>query len=1631
MTLGTKPGRMGSYMHSFVRLWLRCLLGVAAVIFVAVCARTASAYPGPLNLNGSAGAGYITSGVVVPNGGCIGCHGDFGSAPFPHNDWGIGTVAPALTISGAGTGTTHVTNADGNGGIFTVQPGKTATFNLTFHTLLAAASGGFLAYHNDGTNESSGALVALGAEHTCPDGVSGTLCGATQSGTGNHEIMHSFPQATSNGSLSFNFEWTAPAATCAGSFSFTVWVNAENADSNCGPPDSSYSFTFTINLATCNDGNACNGVETCSTTGLNAGKCMAGTPVTCTASDQCHGVGTCNAGTGVCTNPALTGTSCNDSDLCTTGDVCTAGTCAGTPVTCSALDQCHSAGTCNAGTGLCSNPTLTGNSCNDGNLCTTGDVCNAGTCAGTPVTCSALDQCHSAGTCNAGTGVCSNPTLTGNSCNDGNSCTTGDTCQAGACVGVGMTCTALDQCHGVGTCSGGVCTNPVLSGAACNDNNACTAGETCSAGGVCQGGTAVPTDDGNPCTADACTPAGGVTHTPILPVPVCHDGSRGPCDAVVMCTTGGICPPLAVAPATTQCSGPSCSNGPPSVETFASLCDGTHTTCPAATTQDCSGAACVGNVCGGGCAGNDANCVTGDFCNVNVCTPKLGTGKTCSGNNNCALGFCVDGVCCNTACGGGDPTDCQACNLTAAQGGTPGTCSVPVGQVCRAAVAAAPGTTASCDAAEVCAAGNTACPPDLPAAAGTVCRTSADGNLCDPAETCNGFNCPANTSTRDGQACTDDGNPCSLDLCESNACTHNQAAAATVLCRASKGVCDPLEDCDGTTTTCPADVIFNAAHVCRPVAAGETCDVAESCTTGGPNCPPDGFDANTVSCGAASCAFGTETLAVNCPGSNGTCPTATTKACSPYLCAGTACGTTCAVKTDCAANFYCNPSHQCVPELTAGAPCTTAESCGTGICVDGVCCNSQCTGQCQACNVATSPGVCSPITDKVPHGSRPACTGDGSACQGVCDGVNTGSCALPGSSTQCRAPTCTGGTATLVAACQGNGTCPAVQTQACAPGICQAASGPKAICVGSNGTPCTADVECQTGNYCSAGVCIPKITDGTACAADSQCANGHCVDNLCCNSACDGQCEACDVAGSPGKCTAVTDKKPHGGRPACVSDPQYPACAGQCDGKNLLACVFPGAGTSCRDASCTNDVATLPASCTGTGTCSPAQQQACQAPNGCDATATICENGCASDRDCAVNKYCSGGVCVPTLPLGASCSTSGQCTAFCVDGVCCNTSCDHQCEACNKEGICSPVTGAPVLPRQACNTDGNAACVGTCNGTNPDACTYPGDTKQCSAGSCASGVATLTTFCDGEGSCPLPQNQICAPADCVGTLCGGGCPTIACAAGSYCSAGVCEPKLGQGKTCNDNSQCANGLCTDGFCCDQACNGQCQACDVAGSEGTCTTLTGDLPHGGRAACPGFGACAATCDGTSATACSYASATITCGKASCSQNGQQLAAPLCNGAGSCQPAVESNCGSYACDPPSGTCLTSCVLDTDCAAGFQCVNAKCQPQQDAGIADSGADSSVPPDGSVTTDASIDGTAPDATADATVSDSGSAGAADDAGTPLVPPNRSTDKGSCGCSVPGTDTGNSSLLLLASLGLLGMAARRRKRRAA
>jgi hypothetical protein len=416
--------------------------------------------------------------------------------------------------------------------------------------------------------------------------------------------------------------------------------------------------------AACDDGNAATTGDTCQS-GLCGGvNLCAG--VTCAALDQCHAVGTCAPATGMCSNPSKPdGTTCNDGNPNTTNDVCLSGACGGANlcagVTCAALDQCHDVGTCAPATGVCSNPNkVNGAACNDGNPCTTNDTCQAGACnGGPPVTCAALDQCHVAGSCDQATGMCSNPhKADGAACDDGNAATTGDMCSNGLCGGVdhcvGVTCTALDACHAVGTCapSTGVCSTPNQPDSTpCDDGNPATNDDVCSAG-VCAGI--------DPCATVTCAPldqchdAGSCDHAtgkctspnkadgatcddgdPNTQGDVCTAGTCGPpnactgktCDAADDCHEPGTCDP-----ANGSCSNP--------VKTDGTSCQGGAGTC--------QGGACVPKSDGGDlCSG--VTCSAADSCHeAGTCDPSTGkcTSPTKADGTACdAEGTCKSGKC--------------------------------------------------------------------------------------------------------------------------------------------------------------------------------------------------------------------------------------------------------------------------------------------------------------------------------------------------------------------------------------------------------------------------------------------------------------------------------------------------------------------------------------------------------------------------------------------------------------------------------------------------------------------------------------------------------------------------------------------------------------------------------------------------------------------------------------------------------------------------------------------------------------------------------------------------------------------------------------------------------------------------
>ena len=184
--------------------------------------------------------------------------------------------------------------------------------------------------------------------------------------------------------------------------------------------------------------------------------------------------------------------------------------------------------------------------------------------------------------------------------------------------------------------------------------------------------------------------------------------------------------------------------------------------------------------------------------------------------------------------------------------------------------------------------------------------------------------------------------------------------------------------------------------------------------------------------------------------------------CSPVP-AGTDPATECPDKGPCASS--CNGNRACSPVCgEVGAACGGDGDCNLVHCVDGYCCDSLCSGFCEACNVQGKEGTCSPV----PAGKDPAgeCDADpASTCgrNGYCDG--TGLCQFYGAETTCNdgQDICTSGDH-----CNGKGACVGGQN---AP----------------NFTPCTV-VTTPDYDYdiCVYGKCIsPGTCTDTSCNAPS------------------------------------------------------------------------------------------------------------------------------------------------------------------------------------------------------------------------------------------------------------------------------------------------------------------------------------------------------------------------------------------------------------------------------------------------------------------------------------------------------------------------------------------------------------------
>ncbi len=388
----------------------------------------------------------------------------------------------------------------------------------------------------------------------------------------------------------------------------------------------------------------------------------------------------------------------------------------------------------------------------------------------------------------------------------------------------------------------------------------------------------------------------------------------------------------------------------------------------------------------------------------------LALGKTCTLDIDCALGNCVDGVCCNkskTACGG-----CNACTnaLTGLDDGTCGLVSAgkdPHNACTDETTTSQCGNDGTCD-------GSGACRKVSSSHICTAASCSSDGKTFTPATTCDGKGaCTIATLQPCGAfQCATTGcmQTCTLptDCVGSNYC---DTAVTPAVCKAKKtngaaasqkgectsnivadGVCCD-KDCSGCSACTLALNGQTGASVadgqCLAVIAGQ---VGHGTCTANPPCGLDGkcdgngacrYTTAGTSCAADSCSI--STLTTKACDSTHACSVSKNGACPGLLTCGsaTACKTSCTAESDCTSGNYC-ASGTCTPKLGNGATCTISNQCPSGnTCVEGVCCNTACGTACHSClasKTGGTNGTCAAMTDATTCGS-----GSGQYCSaGIC-----------------------------------------------------------------------------------------------------------------------------------------------------------------------------------------------------------------------------------------------------------------------------------------------------------------------------------------------------------------------------------------------------------------------------------------------------------------------------------------------------------------------------------------------------------------------------------------------------------------------------------------------------------------------
>lgn len=380
-------------------------------------------------------------------------------------------------------------------------------------------------------------------------------------------------------------------------------------------------------------------------------------------------------------------------------------------------------------------------------------------------------------------------------------------------------------------------------------------------------------------------------------------------------------------------------------------------------------------------------------------------GSACATASDCALGNCIDGVCCATAC-----ADCNAC-ANALTGKADGTC--------------APVLTGR-DPHEACAdeTASNECGNDGTCDGAGACRKVSTSHVCEPG-TCTG-NAYTPASTCDGRGA------CTIPTPED--CGSFQCAAATGCLKSctSQTDCSTTSYCkitSGTTGTCTAK---------NP--NGTPATQGFECTSG---IVADGVCCNKACTGCSACSGAPLTGAPA-----GTCSFVLDGQIAHNAC--TASGVTCGLDGKCDGAGACRSTPKQGESCNDPAnKCVTGRVCQSGACTAGT--TTTCPPSTLQCRGA---GTCDPATGSCAYPwalDGASCTDNNSCTNDVCQGGSCVSTQIPcNNPPACKqSTTCSGGTCSY--------------TQSVADGtVDYKCPSEKQFCVGGQCAQCISDAQCTS-----------------------------------------------------------------------------------------------------------------------------------------------------------------------------------------------------------------------------------------------------------------------------------------------------------------------------------------------------------------------------------------------------------------------------------------------------------------------------------------------------------------------------------------------------------------------------------------